>query len=78
MKVDDACSGHKPRPNHQRTLHILRNMSPQQKLDQVFKLNARVLMLMRAGLRVRFGNLDDAALQRIYLQMRERCHNRNY
>jgi hypothetical protein len=45
----------KLRPNHQRTLK-----------------------LMRIGLRRRFPNLDEAALQQVYLQMRERCHNRNY
>ncbi len=68
----------KPRPNHQRTLQILRAMSPQEKLAQVFKLNERTLELMRIGLRRRFPDLDEAAFQQVYLQMRERCHNRNY
>lgn len=68
----------KPRPNHQRTLQILRAMSPQEKLAQVFKLNERTLNLMRIGLRRRFPDLDDEAFEKLYLQMRERCHNRNY
>lgn len=68
----------KPRPNHQRTLPILRGMSPREKLAQVFKLNDRTLKLMRIGLRRRFPNLDDAAFEKVYLQMRARCHNRNY
>ena len=68
----------KPRPNHQLTLQILRAMSPQEKLAQVFKLNERTLELMRIGLRRRFPDLDEAAFQQVYLQMRERCHNRNY
>ena len=68
----------KPRPNHQRTLQILRAMTPQQKLEQVFKLNERTLKLFRIGLRRRFPDLDDAAFEKVYLQMRERCHNRNY
>lgn len=70
--------GRKPRPNHQRTLSILRAMTPQQKLAQVFKLNERVLTLMRAGLKRRFPDLDEAALEKAYLKKRERCHNRNY
>ena len=37
----------KPRPNHQLALRILRSMTPRQKLDQVFKLNERVLRLMQ-------------------------------
>ena len=68
----------KPRPNHQQLLQILRGMTPQEKLEQVFKLNERTLMLMRIGLRRRFPHLDEAALQKVYLQMRERCRNRNY
>ena len=68
----------KPRPNHQLTLRILRGMSSQEKLSQVFKLNDRTRELMRIGLRRRFPNLDDADLERVYLQMRARCHNRNY
>jgi uncharacterized protein (DUF433 family) len=68
----------KPRPNHQRTLRILRAMTPQQKLAQVFKLNERTLKLFRIGLRQRFPELDEAAFEKLYLRMRERCHNRNY
>lgn len=74
----DAGATKKPRPNHQRTLRILRAMTPAEKLAQVFKLNERTLKLFRIGLRRRFPNLDDAAFEKVYLQMRTRCHNRNY
>jgi hypothetical protein len=53
-------------------------MTPGQKLAQVFKLNERTLKLMRIGLHRRFPNLDDAAFEKVYMQMRARCHNRNY
>ena len=66
----------KPRPNHQLTLRILRAMTPEQKLDQVFKLNERGLELMRIGLRQRFPDLDDAAFEKVYLQWRAHCRNR--
>lgn len=68
----------KPRPNHQRRLQILRAMSPAEKLAQVFMLNERALKLFRVGLRRRFPDLDDEAIEKLYLQMRARCHNRNY
>ena len=66
----------KPRPNHQRTLQILKGQTPAQKLAQVFQLNERVLGLMRAGLRQRFPHLTEEELHQLYLQMRARCHNR--
>jgi hypothetical protein len=78
MIRDNAVYGGKPRPNHQRRLRILRSLTPEQKLAQVFALNERAQKLFRIGLRRRFPDLDDAALQRLYLQMRERWHNRNY
>ncbi|MEX0792235.1 MAG: hypothetical protein WD045_03825 [Pirellulaceae bacterium] len=68
----------KPHPHHQRTLQILRQMTPEQKLAQVFKLNERVLNLMRAGLRHRYPDLTEAELHQRYLELRARCHNRNY
>ena len=68
----------KSRPNHQRTLQILRSIKPEQKLAQVFKLNERTLKLFRIGLRRRFPELDETAFEKVYLQLRERCHNRNY
>lgn len=70
--------GRKPRPNHQRTLRILRAMTPAEKLAQVFKLNERALKLMRIALRRRFPDASDETFEKIYLKMRERCHNRNY
>lgn len=68
----------KPRSNHQRRLQILRSMDPAQKLKQVFKLNERMLKLFRIGLRRRFPDLSEPEFEKVYLQMRERCHNRNY
>jgi uncharacterized protein (DUF433 family) len=76
--ADHPVAMRKPRPNHQRTLRILRAMSPQQKLAQVFKLNERTLKLFRIGLRRRFPDLDETEFEKVYLQMRARCHNRNY
>ncbi len=63
----------KPRPNHLRTLQILREMTPQQKLDQVFKLNERVLNLMRAGLRHRYPDLTEQELRRVQMHVLPFC-----
>lgn len=68
----------KPDPNHQRHLQVLRKLTPQQKLDQVFQLNERTLKLFRIGLRKRFPDLSEEEFETLYLQMRARCHNRNY
>ena len=79
--ISDVVAGtraRKPRPNHQRTLQILRGMTPQEKLAQVFKLNERTLELMRIGLRQRHPDLDEAAFEKLYLRLRMRCHNQNY
>ena len=78
MNMDEPSAIKKPRPNHQRTLQILLTMSPRQRLEQVFQLNERTLKLFRIGLRRRFPDLDDVEFQKVYLQMRARCHNRNY
>jgi hypothetical protein len=78
MPDEETAIVRKPQPNHQRALQILRGMTPRQKLAQVFKLNERTLKLFRIGLRRRFPDLDDAAFEKLYLHMRQRCHNRNY
>lgn len=77
-EVESPGFARKPRPNHQRMLQILRGLTPQQKLEQVFQLNERTLHLLRIGLRQRFPDLDESAFEKVYLQMRARCHNRNY
>ncbi len=53
-------------------------MSARERLEQVFRLNERALKLFRIGLRRRFPDLDDVDFHKVYLQMRARCHNRNY
>jgi hypothetical protein len=75
---NETISIKKPRPNHQRRLRILRAMSPRERLEQLFRLNERALKLFRIGLRRRFPDLDDVEFHEVYLQMRARCHNRNY
>ncbi len=70
--------GRKPRPNHQMVLRAYRAMTPERKLQAVFDLNERVFGLMKIGLRIRYPDLDDDALQKVYLRIRARCHNRGY
>jgi hypothetical protein len=66
-----------PRTHHQRMLQIVRAMTPQQKLDRVFKLNKRELRLLRHDLRQVFPHLDDTAFEKVYLQTRMQLHNWN-
>jgi hypothetical protein len=68
----------KPRPNHRRYLEILRGMTVEQKLQQVFELSETVNSLFRMGLRKRFPDATEEELHRIYLERLEQCHNSNY
>jgi len=68
----------KPRPNHKIYLQALRSMTPDQKLETVFKLSTLARSLFLDGLRRRFPDASPTELHRIYLGRLEKCHNRNY
>ena len=68
----------KPRPNHQQYLRTLRSMTPAARLAKAFELSERSRGLFRKGLRTRFPNLSEEALQQLYLERLAKCHNRNY
>lgn len=74
MRTNDP----KPRPNQQQLLKILRSMSPAERLKQAFRLSEFTLKMFRIGLKKRFPDLDNDAFEKVYLEMRKRCHNRNY
>jgi len=65
----------KPRPNHERYLEVLRNMTPEQRLDKAFELTAFARKLFLCGLRKRFPDLDEQELHKIYLEQLAKCHN---
>ncbi len=68
----------KPRPNHLRYLTVLRGMTAEQKVAKALELTATARQLFWEGLRIRYPQLDEAALRRIYLERLTKCHNRNY
>ena len=68
----------KPRPNHQRYLEVLRNMTPEQRLLKAFELSAFSKALFKEGLRQRFPDLSEEVFHRLYLERLALCHNRNY
>ena len=68
----------KPRPNHRLYLEILSRMTPEQKLQKVFELNAMTRALFAHGLRQRFPDASAEELHRVLLDRLARCHNENY
>jgi hypothetical protein len=65
-------------PNKQRYHQILRAMSPQDRLMKAFELSELANSAFKAGLRNRFPELSSEELDRLYLEKRLQCHNRNY
>lgn len=67
----------KPRPNHALYLEALRRLTPEQRLLKSFELTELTHELLRAGLRRRFPEADEAELQRLYLERPATCRNRH-
>jgi hypothetical protein len=59
-------------------LEILSRMTPEQKLNKVFELNAFVRGLFVHGLRERFPDLSESEFKKLLLERLAKCHNRNY
>ena len=68
----------KKRPNHKRYIQILRNMTPEERLMQAFELTEFSRELFKAGLRIRFPDMPEDELKKLYLERLGKCHNRNY
>jgi len=66
----------KPRPQRQRYLRMLADMSPEQRLRKAFELSRWSRELFMAGLRDRFPELGPAALHDLYLERLRKCHSR--
>ena len=68
----------KKRPNHKKYIEILKNMTPEQRLNKAFELSDFSKELFRHGLRKRFPDLPEEDFQKLYLKRLDKCHNRNY
>jgi hypothetical protein len=68
----------KHHPNRDRYFAILRNMTPQQKIERVFELNELGKELIRAGLRNRHPDLPEREVNKKAVEKWLHCHNRNY
>ena len=68
----------KPRPNRRLYIQVLRNMTPEQRLDKAFELSEFTRDLFRHGLRRRYPDLNEEQFQEVFLKHLARCHNRNY
>jgi hypothetical protein len=68
----------KPRPNHRMYLEIMRRMTPEEKLNKVFEMNAFLRELFAQRLRERFPDLSEADFKKLLLERLAKCHNRKY
>ncbi|MDR2671833.1 MAG: hypothetical protein LBC35_00755 [Coriobacteriales bacterium] len=65
-------------PNKQKYHQILKTMSPQDRLMKAFELSDLANAAFKVGLKDRYPHATDAELDRLYLEKRSKCHNRNY
>ena len=77
MPSNDVQQDPKPRPNHEAYLQTLRRMSPADRLKKVDELTETSRSLFKAGLRLRFPELSEVELHRLYLERLALCHNSN-
>jgi len=68
----------KPRPNDKLSIEILRRMTPKQKMEKVFELNALGRKLFEHGLRKDFPDLSEEAFRELLRKRLALCHNKNY
>lgn len=68
----------KPRPNYQRYLQVLGQMSSGQRLKQAFELSDMTKRLLRHRLIERFPELSEADRHKLYLKQLDKCHNKNF
>jgi hypothetical protein len=65
-----------PRPERAIEIQVLRRLTPEQRLNQVFKLNSRMRLMLKEALRRRHPNRSEAEIHQLYLKRLARCQNR--
>jgi hypothetical protein len=68
----------KPRPQHEAYLHVLRALTPQQRLQKAFEMSDFTKALFKQGLRQRFPHFSEMEIHRLFLDRLAKCHNSNY
>jgi hypothetical protein len=58
----------KKNPNHKIYIDVLRNMTPEQRLNKAFELSEFSKEIFRHGLRKRFPDLSEEDFQKLYLK----------
>ena len=68
---------HKPTPNRERYLEVLRSMSPVDRLRKACELSDETRRLFKIGLAHRFPDLSEAELHQLYLEKMFGWHKPN-
>jgi len=66
------------RAAHRVYIQALRRLTPEQRLQQTFDMTEFARRLFKDGLRIRFPDLSEDELHKLYLRRLEKCHNRNW
>ena len=64
--------------DHAAYIRSLKGLTPEQRLDIAFELTEFSRELFRQGLRDRFPEKTEEAIDCIFLECIDRCHNKNY
>lgn len=67
----------KPQPNRKRYLEILRNMTPQERLNKAFELSQFGKDLFLAGLCERFPEYTEQQIIELYIERVHKCNKKN-
>ena len=76
--VNHAMRDIKPHPNHRQYIHMLRHMTPEQRLAKTFELSEFTKQLFLHGLRRRFPHLSQQDFEQLVFTRLAKCHNRTY
>ena len=68
----------KPDPNRKKYIEVLRNMTPEKRLQTAFELTEFTLKLFKHGLRKQFPDLSEEEFHKLYIERLDKCHNKNY
>jgi hypothetical protein len=59
-------------------LEIIRNMTPENRLQKCFELNELTKQLFLTGLKDRFPDFSEKEIKEFYLKRIDKCRNLNY
>jgi len=63
---------------HREYIKILKNMTPQKRLQRALELSDLTKSLFITGLKMRYPNYSEEDIKNLYIEKIYRCHNSDY